>query len=355
MGSVVSQIYYWDGTSDKNKANSETKPGSLSYDWYLILSVLGGFLGLDHLYLRSPSTAILKFFVNIFFYGAWWLFDALNAFFNRDIVKVFGVGIPGLGPYGIGAGCLAHDIPDKNHVNFFSYSFGLGFGGLFGLDSYMVGNTGTALLRLMCLVSIIGAPIAFLAWFYEIARWLFLTTEVIEQYPYFGRAGGPPTGFFAGLFKMLPEVIAKPLIGIEAAINAFGVTADTITTRILGLPENVGKVVKPIGDILSGTQSIGTTPECVKKAVEGQMKGQMKGGGKSDILPYMLIGTIGIITLSGLCLSYIRSKKPKEKTDPPPEPQPQEAKQAMSQAKQAKQAQQSKQSKQSEQSEQETE
>ena len=150
---------------------------------------------------------------------------------------------------------------------------------------------------------------------------------------------------------MLPEVIAKPLIGIEAAINAFGVTADTITTRILGLPENVGKVVKPIGDILSGTQSIGTTPECVKKAVEGQMKGQMKGGGKSDILPYMLIGTIGIITLSGLCLSYIRSKKPKEKTDPPPEPQPQEAKQS----KQSKQSNQSKQSKQSEQSEQETE
>ena len=75
------------------------------------------------------------------------------------------------------------------------------------------------------------------------------------------------------------------------------------------------------------------------------MKGQMKGGGKSDILPYMLIGTIGIITLSGLCLSYIRSKKPKEKTDPPPEPQ----------AQQAKQSKQSKQSDQSEQSEQETE
>jgi len=343
MGSIVSQINYWDGTSGKNKDPSDSKPGALSYDWYLAFAVLGGFLGLDHLYLRSPSTAILKFFVNIFFYGAWWLFDALNAFFNRDIIKVFGVGIPGFGPYGIGAGCLSHDTPDKNHLNFFGYSFGLGFGGLFGLDSYLVGNLGTAILRFICLISIIGAPIAFLAWFYEIARWLFLTTEVIEQYgSYFGKAGGPPTGFFSGLFNLLPKVIAEPLIGIEKAITAFGVKAGDVTQSVLGLPKDIGNIVQPIEKILSGTQSIGTTPACVKKELAEQ-KGQMKGGGKSDILPYMLMGTICVIALSGLFLSYIRSKRPKEKTDPPPEPQ----------SMQAEQAKQTKQSEQSEQTEQE--
>ena len=38
--------------------------------WYpywslLLVSVFGGFIGLDHLYLRSPTTGICKFIVNI--------------------------------------------------------------------------------------------------------------------------------------------------------------------------------------------------------------------------------------------------------------------------------------------------
>jgi hypothetical protein len=67
MGSSVSQIQYWrsDGASDNT---TEGGPGAvyLSYNVFLGLSVLGGFLGLDHLYLRSPLTFIAKFIVNLF-------------------------------------------------------------------------------------------------------------------------------------------------------------------------------------------------------------------------------------------------------------------------------------------------
>ena len=327
MGSIVSQINYWDGTSQSGQANGNTNPGALSYDWYLAFAVLGGFLGLDHLYLRSPSTAILKFFVNIFFYGAWWLFDALNAFFNKDVIKVFGVGIPGFGPYGIGAGCLSHDTPDKTHLNFFGYSFGLGFGGLFGLDSYMVGNFVTAIIRFICLISIIGSPIAFLAWFYEIARWLFLTTEVINEYPaFFGKKGvqGQENSW---IMRFLPSFIAGPLNGVKLSIDALNGTFGEVGKKVVRLPENIGKIVEPIEKILNGAQAIGVAPSCAKDTVKTQMQGQMQGGqmqgslsNKSDILPYLLIGTIGIITVSGIFSSYIRSKKSKEKSDPPPEP-----------------------------------
>ena len=79
MGSSISQIQYWrnDGASDNIK---EAGPGAvyLSYNIFLCLSVLGGFLGLDHLYLRSPLTFVAKFIVSkIFFYYLTNLLDVI--------------------------------------------------------------------------------------------------------------------------------------------------------------------------------------------------------------------------------------------------------------------------------------
>jgi len=71
MGSSVSQLPYW--TPDKS-ANGEAEPeptgdpGQLSYEMLLKISAVGGILGLDHLYLRSPITAILKFLVYMICY-----------------------------------------------------------------------------------------------------------------------------------------------------------------------------------------------------------------------------------------------------------------------------------------------
>jgi hypothetical protein len=319
MGSIVSQIKFWKNPSSVNGVNGGKTPGALSYDWYLAFAVLGGFLGLDHLYLRSPSTAILKFFVNIFFYGAWWLFDALNAFFNKDVIKVFGVGIPGFGPYGIGAGCLSEDKEDPTHLNFFSYSFGLGFGGLFGLDSLLVGNYIGAAIRFICLISIIGSPIAFLAWFYNIGRWLFYTPEVIQEFGgYFGTGITTPT-----FFSALPAVIGTPLDGINGSLSKLVSTASTVVDSLVSLPSDVSNIVKPFDTLLQGAQGIGASAPCAKDAIKAQQS-QMKGG-MSDSIPdsmlsYMLIGTIGMIAVSGIFSSYIRSNKSKEKSDSPPEP-----------------------------------
>ena len=81
MGSSVSQIPYWlDDKSSKSTTNTTSDGGNkaiyLSYDVFLGLSVLGGFFGLDHLYLRSPLTFIAKLITNIFTFGTWWLYDA---------------------------------------------------------------------------------------------------------------------------------------------------------------------------------------------------------------------------------------------------------------------------------------
>ena len=129
MGLTISQITAWRGrnnttTNNTNTTNTTNSTGNntnyLSYDVFLGLSVLGGFFALDHLYLRSPLTFIAKLITNFFTFGMWWLYDAPQAIFNRDVLKVYGLGIPGLGPKGIAAGVLASDVPDKKHMSFFS-------------------------------------------------------------------------------------------------------------------------------------------------------------------------------------------------------------------------------------------
>ena len=99
MSSGVSQIEYWLGTNKNAGANNQNSNGKdgkeggdeavyLSYDVFMALAVIGGFFALDHLYLRSPLTFLAKIVINLLFFGVWWLWDALQAVFNDDVIKV---------------------------------------------------------------------------------------------------------------------------------------------------------------------------------------------------------------------------------------------------------------------------
>ena len=101
MSKSVSQIEYWRDTPNNNTNNTnatnatnakEGGPGAifLSYDVFVGLSLIGGILALDHLYLRSPLTFIAKIIVNVLTLGSWWMYDASQALFNKDVVKVLG-------------------------------------------------------------------------------------------------------------------------------------------------------------------------------------------------------------------------------------------------------------------------
>lgn len=197
MSSSISQIEYWREVNkpDKNtnsanvKAITEGGPGAiyLSYDVFLGLTVIGGLLALDHLYLRSPMTFVAKIIVNVLTLGTWWLYDASQAVFNKDIVKVFGLGVPGMGPKGIAAGVLGSDVPDKKHMSFFIYGLALLIGGIFGLDSFIVGDKMSGFIRLVCLITGILAPVAIFWWLFNTAKFLFKTKDVTNQYwEYFG-------------------------------------------------------------------------------------------------------------------------------------------------------------------------
>ena len=392
MSSSVSQIDYWINGRSKDSYGfnaSEGGPGArfLSYKVFLGLSVLGGFLALDHLYLRSPLTFIAKLIINIMFLGIWWLYDASQAIFNTDVVKVFGLGVPGLGPKGIGAGVLASEVPDQKHMSFFFYGLALFFGGIFGLDSFLVGDTQSGFIRLVSLITIIGAPIAIFWWLYNLFFFVFKTKDVTDQYSdYFG---SPTPSYMSMLGQKLVSSI--PILGplfatAKKVTNAAEKTIETVGDVAEGIIQNpnitlaalqkTAPVLQPIANTVKlGFQTADTAVSTVKEGIElGKMtveKGsaladhaittagetakaaskalslfpsaaslgedvtvpavkkvlsdmpiQSGGGDAIGFLPYVFVGTLGLIAVSGFIVTYLRSKKnvSPRKDDSPPEP-----------------------------------
>jgi len=368
MGASVSQINYWIGTTGKSTKDNTPVGGDkaiyLSYNVFLCLSVLGGFFGLDHLYLRSPLTSIAKFIVNLFTFGTWWLYDATQAIFNRDVVRIFGLGVPGLGPKGIAAGVLANDVPDKKHMAFFVYAMALFMGGIFGLDSFITGNKLMGFIRVMCLIMFIFIPVAIFIWLYKIAMFLFKTNDVIkENSEYFG---APYTGFsVSGAFSFinaLLEPLLAPLYAFKDTILGTATTAVCTAKKVADTAVSTAKTVvkeavavgevgkqlvevpgkfqfnPPIAQQALGQIQTGQMPQALP--IPGQMVPgsiplgplmpsqkaiPISGGGiinDNSILPYMVIGTFGLIAVSGLILTYRRFRQngKQHKTDEPPTP-----------------------------------
>lgn len=325
--------------------NASRKSGAdgayLSYDWFIVLAVLGGWFGLDHLYLRSPWSFLAKLIVNSMFFGIWYFYDIIQAFSSKDVIKVYGVGLPGFPAKRVAMGVLAEDEPSPKHSNFFIYALCLFMGGIFGLDAFLVGDRESGIMRLLFLISVIGMPIAFGWWIYKLFRFFTDTPSVVNQYAsYFGSEGGgwsmfgsliDPTSFLGTLLK--PVNTAAD--GFKSAMN----TAEETVKLGVGVVKAIGSVgeilaTKPMRNPIPTFQEMKEGIDSYKSSAEGQAaqaqaaqgaQAQAQGGGNQtsslNILPYTLLGTIALIALSGFVATYYRSKKhvaPQD--DRPPEP-----------------------------------
>lgn len=366
MSVSVSEIKYWlEGSSFFNNENEKGKEGAayLSYDVFLGLSVLGGFFALDHLYLRSPLTFLAKLVVNIMFFGVWWLYDALQAIFNTDVVKVYGLGIPGLGPKGIAAGVLANPVPSGKHMRFFTYAAALFFGGIIGLDSFLVGDRQTGIIRLVSFVSMIFMPLAFLWWVYKVFQFFTNTKSVVNSYSnFFGAEGGSfgasfpflgwlfsPSGWIQSIFGPIIDPLvdtAQMAIGtVDKTVNTVGKTVDLGKEALSKSAEIAGKVSEAVELASQGMGAVAplvTGPEVSEEAIQKALAKQkgtataatnvaMTGGAllanNLNILPYTMLGTITLIVIAGFVLTYYRSRNhvstftgTQQQDDTPPQP-----------------------------------
>jgi len=227
----------------------------------MLITVLLGFVGGDHLWLRSPVTAILKLIVNVFTLGSWYVYDIIQIFKDREKVLKYGLSIPVVGAEGIAAGVFI-DNPDgtKKEATAKSPFKWLAYLALLwlplGLDSLVGGD-------------LIGALAKFISTFNPF-MWLILI--IWKMFDYYNTIVSPTVLWEKGIVRFFPFSLfidayhptkMGPLDPIPSASNQFS------NLGVIG--EAFGLIAKPvIEEVISPvTVSVGAVTGAVTAVAEG--------------------------------------------------------------------------------------
>lgn len=171
----ITQGVYWKG-------------GQIPYWLYMVFVILPftGLFGVDHLLLRSPITAILKFLSIIPLFGFWYFYD-MAQLGERELIEKNGIGVPFYGPIGLGAGIFTAQgqpisSPDiARPWRFVAYTMATLLFVTFPINKFVLGDYWGALAQ--CVMYFLF-PLTFLAiiWgFYDAFRIVFDTQGVFES------------------------------------------------------------------------------------------------------------------------------------------------------------------------------
>lgn len=169
-------------TDSKSRFIPDTSQGDFwggyksEFFWYKALAIfpLTGFLGTDHLLLRSPFTAFLKFLVNVFFYGAWYFYDIIQLLMDTEFIAKYGMSAP-WGPKGHGYRFFK-DVTENNLNEFAKPS---------PQSNGFVGTLAYIFYGLFCLyMSFLGAP-SFVAGDYVGGIMKIISLAFIFTFPYY--------------------------------------------------------------------------------------------------------------------------------------------------------------------------
>jgi hypothetical protein len=149
------------GFTTKAVGESVPRPDrSLSTLRWLSIFPLTGLLGIDHFYLRSPSTGIAKL-LTLGGVGLWYLWDMLQVGLEGDRVLDFGMSLPFDLKTGVGQGMVT-DQPTKytQETNFAGWALATVFGFL-GIDLMMMGQFWKGMLKLLYFIFFIATLVPF--------------------------------------------------------------------------------------------------------------------------------------------------------------------------------------------------
>lgn len=180
---------------------------------FLALSVLGGFIGLDHVYLRSYGTAFQKTLMNILGLGFWYFWDLIQISSEGKKVLKEGLTSPFDWKRGIGRGVFEDGFPSikqddqeggdaekapprKDYVIYTLLTF-LGF---LGANHFYLGNTAEGLVKLFMHFNIFLVLFGLIWTIYDSFNAVFRTTTILQE-------GVAAPGPLASFFKPTPGVI----------------------------------------------------------------------------------------------------------------------------------------------------
>ncbi len=155
---------------------------SLPYFVLVIVTVLFGFFGFDHLVLGSPSTAILKCIGSFLTFGLWYFYDVIQILTDKENVMKYGLSMPIAGPLGIGAGKFTDGMQEGEKGGKFPWRwilFSIAALLPFGFDYVIAGDYNGALLRFFLSIFWGTWFLSFLWWAYNLARVYFTPTDVL--------------------------------------------------------------------------------------------------------------------------------------------------------------------------------
>jgi len=218
------------------------------------LTILGGYFGLDYLYLGSPLGAFAKFLFNTQTYGFAWFYDMINAAISQDQVRLYGPVAPVIGATGLAAGRFrdskypsgSQEKLDK-HLNFMIYGIVLCMFGFIGGDSFLTGNFFNGVIRLFCVIFFIGIPIALFWWATNLYYYFLDTNSCIDQnWNFFGaEAPSDQSAECPSVLMIFTVWILKTALAILQMLPFFGPVASLLQELIKNLEYAYG-FVEPV-------------------------------------------------------------------------------------------------------------
>ena len=314
---------------------------------YTTLAVLAcfpltGLLGLDHAYMRSPLTAVIKTVLNIFTLGLWYFFDAAQVLSEGDKIRSIGYSMPVFGPTGLGAGIFTKEGEKSSGpgpMRFLLYAAAVLIPLPFGQDFFAAGDIRGGLAKLVTLFMPLLWIFGF-AWAIYILFRLFFQTEALitEGVPRFfpwtlimddfhcsrgilgpdRECGELEASSKKGLFYSIGQMVrGLPIIGrvvdpIMSATETAAKTAKAVveksvqpsiqfaTASVGAAKEILSTVPQVVGDVANQAQAF-TDPAKL------QQLATQRGGGNSKSLTPLIVLLVGGLVSSGFFLAKVRS------------------------------------------------
>jgi TM2 domain-containing membrane protein YozV len=326
---------------------------------YMFLAIfpLTGLFGLDHLYLHSPGTFIMKAILNIFTLGFWYFYDAIQAVsFESESVAEKGLSVPWIGPAGIGAGSFkvggAAESP-QNSLVYVAYVLSAMFVP-FGLDYVIAGDYIGAALKYASLFmfgiglifgvinvyKIVMKPAeVFCEGTYRYAPFSWIFDAVNPNVAFTTKVGCPerPVGAGSGLtvIEFAKSVVRGldrvPIIGpkIAAPLSAVVATAEAGIETVRAGVETAKAAVEtakaaveqvPVAVETVSRVAASVNPEVLVREATKQIGGGGGGGAASNEKNPVALATLGLMTIGLIYITMHNTfRRLREKfTDMPP-------------------------------------